>query len=131
MLPYNENDPQRLDRKRHIGNDVVVVIFKEASGPDDTVDLSSFRSHFNHVFIVVTPIVPQNILKAQSSSGSMDSASASTSSLPSVPKLLTKYSVSVGCKGAVKPFPPYFPDRGNVFDLGNDFRDWLLKKSKI
>ena len=127
LLRHDENDPQQLDKKRHIGNDVVVVIFKESSGPEDTVDLSSFRSQFNHVFIVVTPIVPQAILQAQSP---RPGYSASTSSLPSIPKLLTKYAVYVGCKSAVKPFPPYFPERGNVFDVDNDFRNWLLKKSK-
>ena len=138
MLPYRENDPQQLDRKRHIGNDVVVVIFKESNGPDDTVDLRSFRSHFNHVFIVVTPIVPQAILHARSASQTADApvpvslapSSASMSSLPAVPKLLTKYAVSVGSKGPVKPFPPYFSEKGNVFGTGNEFRDWLLKKSK-
>ena len=145
MLPYKENDPQQLDRKRHIGNDVVVVIFKESNGPDDTVDLRSFRSHFNHIFIVVTPIVPQSILSAHSASQSADLAASSTSSsslsssptaaistsaasLPSVPKLLTKYAVSVGAKGAVKPFPPYFSEKGNVFSNGDDFRNWILKK---
>lgn len=137
MLPYKENDPQQLDRKRHIGNDVVVVIFKESNGPDDTIDLRSFRSHFNHVFIVVTPILPQAILHARSESQSADTpvpisaapASTSASSLPSVPKLLTKYAVSVGSKGAVKPFPPYFPEKGNVFGIGKELKDWLLKKS--
>lgn len=134
MLPYNEIDPQQIDRKRHIGNDVVVVIFKETSGPDDVVDLCSFRSHFNHVFIVVTPILSQAVLHARSQSSSVEASSASlsssTASLPVAPRLLTKYSVSVGCKGTVKPFPPHFSENGNVFDIGDNLKDWLLKKSK-
>lgn len=136
MLPYNEIDPQQIDRKRHIGNDVVVVIFKETSGPDDVVDLCSFRSHFNHVFIVVTPILSQTALHARSQSNPVEASSASlssssTASLPVAPRLLTKYSVSVGCKGTVKPFPPHFSENGNVFDIGDNLKDWLLKKSKI
>lgn len=33
MLPHEENDPQKLQKKRHIGNDIVCVAFLEA---DDT-----------------------------------------------------------------------------------------------
>jgi len=33
MLPHEENDPQKLQKKRHIGNDIVCVVFLEA---DDT-----------------------------------------------------------------------------------------------
>lgn len=33
MLPHEENDPQKLQKKRHIGNDIVCVAFIEA---DDT-----------------------------------------------------------------------------------------------
>lgn len=31
MLPYTPDDPQQLARKRHLGNDVVVIIFQEVS----------------------------------------------------------------------------------------------------
>lgn len=31
FLPFNPLDPQQLERKRHIGNDVVVIIFKEGN----------------------------------------------------------------------------------------------------
>lgn len=30
MLPHEENDPQKLQKKRHIGNDIVCVAFLEA-----------------------------------------------------------------------------------------------------
>lgn len=29
MLPFNPKDPQQLERKRHIGNDIVVILFQE------------------------------------------------------------------------------------------------------
>jgi hypothetical protein len=29
MLPFQRDDLQRVERKRHVGNDIVVVLFKE------------------------------------------------------------------------------------------------------
>jgi len=54
-LPFSANDPQQIERKRHIGNDVVVVIFREgnASAPFSP---ASIQSQFNHVFVVVSPV---------------------------------------------------------------------------
>lgn len=52
MLPLS-TDPQQVERKRHIGNDVVVVIFKE---PGVTYSPDTITSHFNHVFLVVEPV---------------------------------------------------------------------------
>lgn len=52
MIPLDKEPEQALlERKRHIGNDVVVVIFKEGS---QQLDPSSWRSQFNHVFVIVT-----------------------------------------------------------------------------
>jgi hypothetical protein len=79
LLPFNANDVQQLEvsnrhfsflsysfqniylyffrsdsqRKRHIGNDIVVVIFCEDGVPFDP---SEIHSEFNHVFLVVTPV---------------------------------------------------------------------------
>lgn len=49
MLPYSESDSQQLARKRHIGNDIVVILFKDSSEAIDPI----LRSQYNHVFIVV------------------------------------------------------------------------------
>lgn len=46
MLKHVETDNQHLEKKRHIGNDVCVVIFKEG---DDAIDISSFVSKFNRL----------------------------------------------------------------------------------
>ncbi|KAK6628127.1 hypothetical protein RUM44_010609 [Polyplax serrata] len=53
LLPFTEGDPQQLQRKRHIGNDIVAVVFQEENTPfcPDMI-----ASHFLHVFIVVQPI---------------------------------------------------------------------------
>jgi hypothetical protein len=49
MLPYNPNDEQKLERKRHLGNDVVVIVYKEGT---TKFDPSCIRSEFNHIFFV-------------------------------------------------------------------------------
>ena len=33
LLPFSESDKQQLQRKRHIGNDIVAVVFQEANTP--------------------------------------------------------------------------------------------------
>ncbi|XP_025068847.1 signal-induced proliferation-associated 1-like protein 3, partial [Alligator sinensis] len=51
MLPYTPNNRQQLLRKRHIGNDIVTIVFQEPGALPFTPQ--SVRSHFQHVFIVV------------------------------------------------------------------------------
>eukprot|EP01094_Clydonella_sp_ATCC50884_P019046 TRINITY_DN3640_c0_g1_i1.p1 TRINITY_DN3640_c0_g1~~TRINITY_DN3640_c0_g1_i1.p1 ORF type:complete len:464 (-),score=81.91 TRINITY_DN3640_c0_g1_i1:254-1540(-) len=51
MLPYTEDDPQQIAKKRHIGNDIVVLIYKEGDTP---FPASIITSNFNHIFIVVS-----------------------------------------------------------------------------
>ena len=52
LLPHSPRDPQQLQRKRHIGNDIVCIVFQEDSAvfrPD------IIKSNFLHVFILVQP----------------------------------------------------------------------------
>lgn len=105
MLPFQEKDLQKVERKRHIGNDVCVMIFKESSGPEDTVNVDSFVSHFNNVFVVVSPVPPD----------------------PKEPDRKF-YRVAIASKTGVRPYPPYFPPSGNVFEKSPEFREWLLQK---
>jgi len=58
MLPFNDKDPQQLERKRHIGNDICTIVFIDT--PDHAKYKPMFSpdmisSHFLHVFIVVRP----------------------------------------------------------------------------
>ncbi|ELP91369.1 rap GTPase-activating protein, putative [Entamoeba invadens IP1] len=102
MLQHVEEDPQHLDKKRHIGNDVVVIIFKESNGKkDDEIDLNSFVTQFNHVFIIVTPTIVK---------GS------------------PFYKVCVCCKSAVQAFLPRFPPE-KLFKRDEVFKEWLLCKA--
>ncbi|TNN41162.1 Signal-induced proliferation-associated 1-like protein 3 [Liparis tanakae] len=50
MLPYMPNNPQQLLRKRHIGNDIVTIIFQEPGAMAFTPQ--NIRSHFQHVVAV-------------------------------------------------------------------------------
>lgn len=52
-IPVTNDDERLLHRKRHIGNDVVVVVFRDYSCTTPFYPI--FASHFNHVFIVVQP----------------------------------------------------------------------------
>ncbi|KNC97762.1 uncharacterized protein SPPG_06762 [Spizellomyces punctatus DAOM BR117] len=49
-LPYKKEDKQQIQRKRHIGNDIVTIIFLEGDGKFNP---KSVKSQFLHVFIVV------------------------------------------------------------------------------
>ena len=51
LLPHEDNDPQKLQRKRHIGNDIVCVVFLEAD--NTSFSPSCIKSHFLHTFIIV------------------------------------------------------------------------------
>lgn len=53
MLPYTFGDSQQLQRKRHIGNDIVAIVFQEEKTPfvPDMI-----ASHFLHSYIVVSAV---------------------------------------------------------------------------
>lgn len=98
LLPYTENDPQQLQRKRHIGNDIVAVVFQEDNTPFSP---DMIASHFLHAYIVVQAIDP------------------CTSN--------TKYRVSVTARADVPFFGPTLPSSG-IFDKGPQFKEFILTK---
>lgn len=53
LLPYSTHDMQQLERKRHIGNDIVVLVFMDGRTPYHPGTISS---EFNHVFVVIQPV---------------------------------------------------------------------------
>ncbi|KAI1893230.1 hypothetical protein AGOR_G00121560 [Albula goreensis] len=99
MLPYMPNNPQQLLRKRHIGNDIVTIIFQEPGALPFTPQ--NIRSHFQHVFVIVRVHNPCS-----------DS---------------TCYSVAVTRMKDVPPFGPPIPS-GATFRDPAVFRDFLLAK---
>ncbi|XP_045580324.1 signal-induced proliferation-associated 1-like protein 3 isoform X1 [Salmo salar] len=99
MLPYMPNNPQQLLRKRHIGNDIVTIIFQEPGALPFTPQ--NIRSHFQHVFVIVRVHNP-------CSDG-------------------TCYSVAVTRMKDVPPFGPPIPS-GMTFRDPEAFRNFLLAK---
>ncbi|XP_037674817.1 signal-induced proliferation-associated 1-like protein 3 isoform X2 [Choloepus didactylus] len=99
LLPYTPNNRQQLLRKRHIGNDIVTIIFQEPGALPFTP--KNIRSHFQHVFIVVRVHSPctDNIC----------------------------YSMAVTRSKDAPPFGPPIPS-GTTFRKSDVFRDFLLAK---
>uniref|UniRef100_A0A674KF22 RAP1 GTPase activating protein n=1 Tax=Terrapene triunguis TaxID=2587831 RepID=A0A674KF22_9SAUR len=97
-LPYTEGDAQQLQRKRHIGNDIVAIVFQDENTPfvPDMI-----ASNFLHAYIVVQAEKP-----------------CSESTL---------YKVSVTARDDVPFFGPPLPDPA-VFRKGLEFQEFLLTK---
>lgn len=53
LLPYSKSERQQLERKRHIGNDIVAIIFQET---ETKFSPECIASQFIHVYLVVTPL---------------------------------------------------------------------------
>ncbi|XP_047492045.1 uncharacterized protein LOC125041252 [Penaeus chinensis] len=100
LLPYEKHDPQKLQRKRHIGNDIVCVVFLEA---DNTpFSPACIKSHFLHTFIVVR-------------------------TSPRIKFKPTRYEVAVVSRDEVGAYKPYLWEQ-SCFEKGPMFREWLLTK---
>jgi len=59
LLPYSTTDSQQLERKRHLGNDIVVIVFVE--GNNARYVSSTISSHFNHILCIIHPVVTLGI----------------------------------------------------------------------
>ncbi|MGH0136168.1 UNVERIFIED_CONTAM: hypothetical protein FKN15_007317 [Acipenser sinensis] len=92
-------DEQGLLRKRHIGNDIVTIVFQEPGALPFSP--KNIRSHFQHVFVIVKVYNPctENVC----------------------------YSVAVSRSKDVPPFGPPIP-KGVTFPKSAVFRDFLLAK---
>jgi hypothetical protein len=53
LLPFSKSDKQQLERKRHIGNDIVAIVYQEDNTPFAP---DMIASNFLHAFIVVQKI---------------------------------------------------------------------------
>ncbi|KAH7706259.1 Rap1GAP, partial [Aphelenchoides avenae] len=98
LLPYTVGDTQQLQRKRHIGNDIVAIVFQEENTPFSP---DMIASNFLHAYIVVQPI------------------DACTDR--------TRYRVSVTARDDVPFFGPTLP-APSIFRKGQDFRNFVLTK---
>eukprot|EP01099_Mayorella_cantabrigiensis_P006051 TRINITY_DN4994_c0_g1_i1.p1 TRINITY_DN4994_c0_g1~~TRINITY_DN4994_c0_g1_i1.p1 ORF type:complete len:474 (-),score=110.11 TRINITY_DN4994_c0_g1_i1:4-1425(-) len=55
LLPFLSADKQHLERKKHIGNDRVVVVFRDSSAINSPFSPDIFRSKQNHIIALVEP----------------------------------------------------------------------------
>ncbi|XP_043201760.1 uncharacterized protein LOC122370333 [Amphibalanus amphitrite] len=100
LLPYEEHDAQKLQRKRHIGNDIVCVVFLEAD--NTSFSPACIKSHFLHTFIVVR-------------------------TSPKIKFKPTRYEVSVVSRDEVGAYKPYLWEQ-STFEKGALFREWICTK---
>lgn len=100
LLPFFPHDKQQLERKRHIGNDIVVIVFMDGATPYSPTTISS---NFNHVFFVVNPI------------------------RPAAPGAPPKYKLTIIGKDGVRRWKPLMPTPP-IFERSPAFREFLLTK---
>ena len=102
MLPYTDGKKQQLLRKRHIGNDILTIVFQEDGA--EPFSPAVIRSQFQHVFIIVRH-VPK--FETPGSGPTFQVAVTHSSTIPKT-----------------TPAVPSYP----VFQLGEDFRGYILAK---
>lgn len=55
LLPYSTSNKQQLERKRHVGNDIAVILFQDS---DSTPFCPAFmRTHFNRTLAALIPLI--------------------------------------------------------------------------
>ncbi|XP_021354032.1 GTPase-activating Rap/Ran-GAP domain-like protein 3 [Mizuhopecten yessoensis] len=99
LLPHSKENKQQVERKRHIGNDIVNIIFYECDlNSSASFKPSMMKTRFTHIFALVTHIKEDDTYR------------------------LHVYSEeSVPLFGPPLPTPPVFYDH-------QEFRDFLLVK---
>eukprot|EP01119_Soliformovum_irregulare_P012907 TRINITY_DN3387_c0_g1_i1.p1 TRINITY_DN3387_c0_g1~~TRINITY_DN3387_c0_g1_i1.p1 ORF type:complete len:1036 (+),score=325.40 TRINITY_DN3387_c0_g1_i1:103-3210(+) len=102
LLPYSPADEQQIERKRHLGNDVIIVVFKD-SDTDGPFKPESVKSEFNHIFVIVT------VDKTRSVDGK------------------TFYRLAVGAKDGGKVESPPLPSPA-VIEKNAISHDWFIAK---
>ncbi len=56
LIRQSASEVDFIERKRHTGNDVVLVLFIDHDVALPAVDPAAFLSHFNHIFVAVQPV---------------------------------------------------------------------------
>ncbi|EDR23453.1 rap GTPase-activating protein, putative [Entamoeba dispar SAW760] len=102
LLPNQEGDAQKLERKRHVGNDVVVIVFLDPKRKEP-FDPRILTSHFNNVFFIIQPKTKNEGLVVQEG-----------------------YTINVVTKPNNMPFPPFL--NSSWMKKGFGFEDFMLKK---
>ncbi|KAI8604427.1 signal-induced proliferation-associated 1 like 3, partial [Dissophora ornata] len=98
LLPFKTGDRQQIQRKRHIGNDIICIIFVDGDQP---IVPNTIKSQFLHIFVVIHLI--------------------------SLPDGTKGYSVAIACDEQVPEFGPPLPDPA-IFRTPQELRAFLLCK---
>jgi len=101
LLPFYPLDHQQVERKRHLGNDIVVVVFVE---PGTRFDPTPMKTQFNHIYCVVCAE------KLSEEKGA-------------------RVRIEFAVKHGVRPFGPPLPDPNEThFCLDTNLREFILSK---
>ena len=100
LLPYSTNDPQQVERKRHLGNDIILIVFMDGKTPYSPTVISS---NFIHVTFVIQP-------HKYSKDGKV-----------------SHYKMWCVSREGVSDFAPFLPDPP-IFPKSADFREFLYTK---
>eukprot|EP00005_Dracoamoeba_jomungandri_P008596 CAMPEP_0174269650 /NCGR_PEP_ID=MMETSP0439-20130205/41765_1 /TAXON_ID=0 /ORGANISM="Stereomyxa ramosa, Strain Chinc5" /LENGTH=216 /DNA_ID=CAMNT_0015358537 /DNA_START=199 /DNA_END=846 /DNA_ORIENTATION=+ len=102
MLPFSKSDEQQVERKRHVGNDITVIIFHEGGRAFDPALLTS---QFNHVYCVIA--VDEQKKKEQKGGP-------------------TPITLEICTKEGVRPYGPTY-DKDNLY-LDQNFKNFIMSK---
>jgi len=105
LLPLYKKDPQQLERKKHIGNDRVVIIFKDGDAPHPP---DSIASKTNQIVILIQVCTEADV-------GGGDNRGHAL------------YKMSVARKKSVPRFEPTLPNPP-FFQKSEAFREFLFSK---
>ncbi|ELR21803.1 Rap/ranGAP domain containing protein [Acanthamoeba castellanii str. Neff] len=108
LLPFYPDDTQHVERKRHLGNDIVVIIFLDSG----TFTPSMIKTKFNHIYAVVSVDRDEVTDEIIFSDGP-----------GSAPRMRVEFASREG----VRPYGATIP-RGYHFALDDKFIDFLLTK---
>ncbi|OAJ36671.1 hypothetical protein BDEG_20821 [Batrachochytrium dendrobatidis JEL423] len=108
LLPFVPDDDQQIERKRHIGNDIINIMYLE---DDAQFDPRAIRSQFTHIFVVIKQ---EKNLPALNKSSDLENND-------------TGYRVSITSNADVLRFGPSLPEPSVFVDM-NEMREFLFCK---
>jgi hypothetical protein len=108
---------QDPSKKRFIGNDIAVIVFKK--GSHDVFYPADMASQYNHIYIVVE--------KVQDPPSPEPTTTTTTRSSSSISLTPIMYRINISNKVSVPTYPPYL-ESPPIFSRGSDFRRYLLTK---
>ncbi|EGC36856.1 hypothetical protein DICPUDRAFT_46913 [Dictyostelium purpureum] len=132
MLPFFPSDPKQTERRKHICNDRIVIVFndgKQAYNPN------CIKSKNTQIIILVQPIKPieNSTIGISNDERKCDDTTPISSPVinnpgsPNINSSGTRYKVSIANKNEVPGYGPALPD-APVFNKDEAFRNFLYEK---